>query len=212
MTSKLRIVICVSLLSAAGPVAAADAVAEQTYNFDGWVVTVRPGPSGTGSPKKDPSPVATTSAMPVIRPASFETSALPPAPAPMEDDVPANGDAPVGGDVPTVAPRHDNAVSPAATPGVPCVDFDGRVPLYSSVYNAIPFSRAEYDANPSYRHDATMEFLFGQMRPTVINRSQSRIDVNMPQTWGTPWAYSPYGFNSFYYPFVTSGLRVHRSW
>ena len=39
---------------------------------------------------------------------------------------------------------------------------------YFEVYNSIPFSRTEYRANPNYRHEATMEILFGQMRSKVI--------------------------------------------
>lgn len=38
---------------------------------------------------------------------------------------------------------------------------------YWRVYRSIPFLRSEYIANPSYRHDATMEILLGQLRPTV---------------------------------------------
>ncbi|HUG90929.1 MAG TPA: hypothetical protein VML55_08855 [Planctomycetaceae bacterium] len=36
---------------------------------------------------------------------------------------------------------------------------------YADLSRSIPFSRAEYDANPSYRHDATMELLTGSPRP-----------------------------------------------
>jgi hypothetical protein len=36
---------------------------------------------------------------------------------------------------------------------------------YADIYRSIPFSRAEYDADPSYRHDATMELLTGNPRP-----------------------------------------------
>jgi len=38
---------------------------------------------------------------------------------------------------------------------------------YAEAYAMIPFSRAEYEANPGYRHDAAMELMFGAMRPTV---------------------------------------------
>lgn len=100
-----------------------------------------------------------------------------------------------------------------------------RVREYQRVYDSIPFSRAEYDANPSYRHDATMEFLFGQMRPTVIERRTTRVDVNLPQWgfspwngagWNAPGWYAPgwnmagwrhpypYGINTFVSPIHTS--------
>ncbi|WP_139228550.1 hypothetical protein [Planctomicrobium piriforme] len=52
---------------------------------------------------------------------------------------------------------------------------------YESVYHSIPYRRAEYLANPSYRHDATMEFLFGQLRPTVINRTDNPQRVVNPR-------------------------------
>ena len=43
---------------------------------------------------------------------------------------------------------------------------------YRRIYNSIPFSRAEYKANPNYRHDSTMEILTGNARhQTVINHN-----------------------------------------
>jgi hypothetical protein len=41
---------------------------------------------------------------------------------------------------------------------------------YRQIHRSIPFSRAEFDANPSYRHDAAMEILTGNARPqkTVV--------------------------------------------
>lgn len=40
---------------------------------------------------------------------------------------------------------------------------------YWTIYESIPFLRSQYDANPAYRHDATMELLTGNARPTVIH-------------------------------------------
>jgi hypothetical protein len=56
---------------------------------------------------------------------------------------------------------------------------------YAAAYRSIPFNRAEYDANPSYRHDAAMELLFGQMRPTTIVKQMPAPNTDQPQ-------YSPY--------------------
>lgn len=43
---------------------------------------------------------------------------------------------------------------------------------YRRIYNSVPFSRAEYLANPNYRHDSTMEILTGNARhQTVINHN-----------------------------------------
>ncbi|MBC7966411.1 MAG: hypothetical protein H7Z17_10875 [Fuerstia sp.] len=39
---------------------------------------------------------------------------------------------------------------------------------YSQIYNSIPFNRAEYDVNPNYRHDSTMEILTGNARHQTI--------------------------------------------
>ena len=41
---------------------------------------------------------------------------------------------------------------------------------YREIYESIPFSRAEYEANPSWRHEATMELLFGRLRPTTVHK------------------------------------------
>lgn len=39
---------------------------------------------------------------------------------------------------------------------------------YSRIYKSIPFNRTEYDANPNYRHDSTMEILTGNARHQTI--------------------------------------------
>jgi hypothetical protein len=54
---------------------------------------------------------------------------------------------------------------------------------YTDFYNAIPYRRAEYLANPSYRHDTAVEMLFGQLRPVTINRNDlpQRIVNPRPQ-------------------------------
>ena len=41
---------------------------------------------------------------------------------------------------------------------------------YSRIYNSIPFNRTEYDVNPNYRHDSTMEILTGNSRHQTIVR------------------------------------------
>ncbi len=66
---------------------------------------------------------------------------------------------------------------------------------YSEVYNSIPFRRSEYLANPSYRHDATIELLLGQIRPkTVTNVTVTQATCCWPQAstigpWGNPFDY-----------------------
>ena len=46
---------------------------------------------------------------------------------------------------------------------------------YRRIYHSIPFIRSEYEANPSYRHEATMEILFGQLRPQVNVKQPARL-------------------------------------
>lgn len=47
---------------------------------------------------------------------------------------------------------------------------DYRVHDYRRIYESIPFNRAEYNVNPSYRHDSTMELLTGNARHQTIVR------------------------------------------
>jgi len=59
---------------------------------------------------------------------------------------------------------------------------------YDSAYREIPYSRSEYLANPSYRHDSAMEMMFGVQRPTTMVRDVPGQVVQQPE-W-TP--YRPY--------------------
>lgn len=77
------------------------------------------------------------------------------------------------------------SVTPAAKPESPAAR------AYRDAYAAIPYRRAEYLANPAYRHEAAMELMFGQMRPTVIQKQQTpeRI-VNPIPVVERPYLYS----------------------
>lgn len=59
---------------------------------------------------------------------------------------------------------------------------------YQEAYDSIPFSRAEYTANPAYRHEAALELVFGVQRSTTI--------VKMPAGSQAPAA-SPVNQNFF---------------
>ncbi|WP_437187536.1 hypothetical protein SH668x_000934 [Planctomicrobium sp. SH668] len=69
-------------------------------------------------------------------------------------------------------------IRPLAKPAKPVIAAN-----YEAIYASIPYRRAEYLANPSYRHDTTVELLFGTMRNTVINRHDTpeRIQTPIPQ-------------------------------
>lgn len=91
-------------------------------------------------------------------------------------------------------------------PAVPAEDAGEPIPVvtpapgvdpaaYWCVYRTIPFIRTEYLANPSYRHEATMEFLFGQLRPTVIHKHQEVAPPVAPVVApapAPPWVYDIY--------------------
>ena len=62
-----------------------------------------------------------------------------------------------------VADAPPAAGLPVIVPGPVCT------PSYWAIYRTIPFSRAEYNANPSYRHEAAMELLTGNPRPPKIH-------------------------------------------
>lgn len=79
---------------------------------------------------------------------------------------------------------------------------------YARVYQSIPFNRAEYNANPTYRHDATMEFLTGNARhQTIVRHSTATPRPAAPQQ-PVPAAL-PYRYNNrrwglnyyFYFPY-----------
>jgi hypothetical protein len=72
---------------------------------------------------------------------------------------------------------------------------------YSDAYRSIPYSLTEYLANPSYRHDAAMEVLFGALRPTTIHREVPAQVAQEPE-W-TP--YRPY-LNAHWDYFETAPL------
>src|SRR5689334_15091468 len=68
------------------------------------------------------------------------------------------------------------ATKAIVTPAPPAPADDKAAPAkpsisYEQAYNSIPFSRAEYLANPSYRHDTAVEMVFGQLRETTIVRN-----------------------------------------
>lgn len=73
---------------------------------------------------------------------------------------------------------------------------------YREVYRTIPFVRSEYLANPSYRHDASMEILFGELRPTVVHRTGAS-PRSMPATLAVP----PYVYDRYLGQLPTFRLR-----
>lgn len=72
---------------------------------------------------------------------------------------------------PRPAPQDGpQAAGNAASPDVFANRSTPALLTYQQAYQSIPFSRSEYEANPSFRHDAALELMFGTMRPTTIVR------------------------------------------
>ena len=170
--------VCGLALLAAGSTRAQEQTAK-VFEFDGWQVTIAPGQSTPAAKTPAAAPIRAGS---VIRPASFlqDVNEIPVEPTPVPESAPTNA-----------APR---------TPTAP------RDPVllaqqYKAIYESIPFLRSQMHDNPSYRHDAAMEILFGQMRPTIIQRSKVEMTRTGPATQYIPSPYSKYGMNSFFYPF-----------
>ena len=69
-----------------------------------------------------------------------------------------------------VVPPKPGKTNPAENPkgkATQSSSRDYKLSDYARAYDAVPFSRTEYDANPSYRHDAAIELLTGKLRKRV---------------------------------------------
>lgn len=104
-------------------------------------------------------------------------------------------------DKPSASTQAANAANAAATTGTSVNPAD-----YARIYRSIPFNRAEYNANPNYRHDTTMEILTGNARHQTIvtNPMPRREPVVRDRPFALPWRYNSRarGLNYyFYYPY-----------
>jgi hypothetical protein len=93
-------------------------------------------------------------------------------------------------------PGATEGETPATQPGP--ISFDAS--LYESIYNSIPFSRAEYVANPGYRHQAAMSIILGQpYAVTPVNYTPQVLD-EFPVKWRpgrTVFGYRPLFLRSY---------------
>jgi hypothetical protein len=128
-----------------------------------------------------PAPHAPAPAQPA--PAPQEPGSKPaqkayePAPAPAA----APASAPAAGGL-RIIPGHPHSAGPARA-------------SYSDVYHSIPFSRAEYVAHPSYRSEATLGLMLGQMPyPATGEPAVAQYGYVAPylydNTYGTPTSYN----------------------
>ena len=76
---------------------------------------------------------------------------------------------------------------------------------YARIYKSIPFNRAEYNVNPSYRHDSTMEILTGNARhQTIVRHTTTTRQPNVSRR-----AYSGLPANPSAYGYLRPALRLN---
>ena len=107
-------------------------------------------------------------------------------------------DTPAEGAVPEpVEPSYEVDPAPSQEAGEPLPRVRPAASVdpaaYWAVYRSIPFIRTEYAANPSYRHEAAMAFLFGEYRPATVHRHVHYGAAPAgPPAVVPPWVYDRY--------------------
>jgi len=171
------------LLAAASAQAAESAPKNTVFKSDAgdaWTVSIKP---ASRVAESEPRTIPVPRPVDVI-PAVAQVEVAPPQPGLPETDLPP---------IPTTS--QESVTGAHTAHGVTVVpDIRTSTELlgrrYAEAYRAIPFNRAEYDANPSYRHEAAMELVFGQMRPTTIVKQVGAVAPSTDSSTFTP--YSPY--------------------
>lgn len=194
--------------------------------IDGWKITIRPGASSLPDVPPSPRPANSTAArnesgrIQLVSLRQDVPELSPQVASPVPETQLNSSEL---NDLPTIIPGESSSCcDPKTSVNPPEGSVDPRYlsQMYLEIYKSIPFIRAEYDANPSYINDNTVEFLFGKMRPTIIQRT-TNINQNYPSGfggYGVPWAYGGPGFGfggGYAYPALQlvvpgTGLRVHR--
>ncbi|MDB5387922.1 MAG: hypothetical protein JWM11_3568 [Planctomycetaceae bacterium] len=190
--------ICVS----AGQLLAAD-VSEVIRDKE-WTIKIRPSYRGNRNTKpveelqqrrvtpasyQAPAPEAVPvpeSEAPAPAPADVK-----PAPIPVKNDVKPEPQKPIGPELPS-APGASPAtqVDPAArsvdmVPGIGPANMS-----YAEAYAAVPFSRTEYEANPTYRPQAALELMFHTLRPTTMVQNFTPRTFRYPDSYQIPYSRS----------------------
>lgn len=86
-------------------------------------------------------------------------------------------------------------IGPSLPPNAPAeLDTPARIPAarmsYAEAYAAVPFSRTEYEANPTYRHQAALELMFGVLRPTTLVQHYTPRVSRFGDTYQVPYGRS----------------------
>lgn len=182
------------LWSGAESLRAADQVPDKSgvIHDPNWTILIRPANRGSQSPAFD------------------STSAVTPVAHEDEAPAPESVAAPAPGEMKAIGPELPPQFAPnaaAVLPGGPA-----RM-SYAEAYAAVPFSRAEYEGNPVYRHQAALELMFGVQRPTTLVQNYTPRAFRYPDSFQIPYGRSdtqhinirqigrPYGNAGYGYPF-----------
>lgn len=160
------------------------ALAANTTHAGSQVITFPQADGSQWTVTITPQAGAADGLVPLAAPAASGVAMTPAPPA----DGPAKAPTPPPDDAPAVEQAPPATLLPLVGPAVPVGESLVTAHRYAAVYRSIPFSYAEYLANPSYRHEATMEILFGHLRATVVHKNQpSRPVVRVaPAGFGSP--------------------------
>ena len=180
-----------------------------TAQADAEQPALPPLPAGEAAPAKAkplilPAPPTAPAVAKPIRP-SETFPALPAEPNTAANAEPQPAATPETPAAQGTAPAVPGDVAPEVVgPHVPMMPYPGYRPSYMEIYASIPFIRTEYLANPAYRHEATMEIMFGQLRPTVVNKTAPQPIIRRNDyDYITPYSYwngRGYVNYNFYYP------------
>lgn len=100
-----------------------------------------------------------------------------PAPAPADDGIMLK---------PMPEPVHDTNWVISVQPALKLSDVEHpQGAEYRRLYKSIPYNNAEFRANPTYRHDATMELLTGNARhQTIVRHGAPETVIQQPASTG----------------------------
>lgn len=173
------------LMAPLTPAAASDVIHDRQ-----WTIQIRPGNRGNRSTAPAESLQKRN-----VTPASYQE--------PKPEVVPVPESAPAKSETPAELPKSNGpALTPAAGPN-PATHIDPaprsvdlvpnvmpRTMSYEEAYAAVPFSRTEYEANPTYRHQAALELMFHTLRPTTMVQNFTPRAFRYPDSYQIPYGRS----------------------
>lgn len=108
--------------------------------------------------------------------------------------------------------NYPSTVATSGTDSEGCHDC-GRAQVdperYMRIYSSIPFNRAEYNVNPSYRHDSAMEILTGNARHNTIVRHDAASSRPVERRPNASYSIRNPIWNPAMYGYLRPALRLN---